>query len=44
VTADQVASLFTGPDGVIRAGYDPVLPVAAADSAHAYRLAARVAA
>jgi len=27
---------------VIRAGYDPVLPVAARDSAHAYRLAARV--
>lgn len=28
--------------GVIRAGYDPVLPGVARDAAHAYRLAARV--
>lgn len=37
-----VAVLRANIAGVIRAGYDPVLPVMAADASHALRLAARV--
>ncbi len=42
--AEAAGRVILRPDiaGVIRAGYDPVLPVSATDGAHALRLAARV--
>ena len=40
--AGDVAVLRPGIAGVIRAGYDPVLPGVAVDASHAIRLAARV--
>lgn len=42
--ADAGGVVILRPDiaGVMRAGYDPVLPAVAKDAAHAYRLAARL--
>lgn len=42
MTGDNVAILKPDVANVIRAGYDPVMPVAADDASHALRMAARV--
>lgn len=42
IDAGGVAALRPGIAAVIRAGYDPVMPVVARDVSHALRLAARV--
>jgi len=42
LTGDNVAILKPDVANVIRAGYDPVMPVAAGDTSHALRMAARV--
>ncbi|WP_298258063.1 hypothetical protein [uncultured Litoreibacter sp.] len=42
MTGDNVAILKPDVANVIRAAYDPVMPVAAGDASHALRMAARV--